>query len=78
MNNEGGKMAKGVTEMGSNGAGSFSAVVPGTAVHLVLQGKGGVGKSLVAAILGQYFRGAGQASAMRGHRSGESDFRSIP
>lgn len=27
----------------------------GTAVHLVLQGKGGVGKSLVAAILAQYF-----------------------
>ena len=24
-------------------------------VHLVLQGKGGVGKSLVSAILGQYF-----------------------
>jgi Mrp family chromosome partitioning ATPase len=26
-----------------------------TAVHLILQGKGGVGKSLVAAILAQYF-----------------------
>ena len=25
-------------------------------VHLVLQGKGGVGKSLVSAILGQYFQ----------------------
>src|SRR5664279_3005269 len=25
-------------------------------VHLVLQGKGGVGKSLISAILGQYFR----------------------
>ena len=25
-------------------------------VHLVLQGKGGVGKSFVSAILGQYFR----------------------
>ncbi len=28
----------------------------GTTVHLVLQGKGGVGKSLVASILAQYFR----------------------
>ena len=27
----------------------------GTAVHLILQGKGGVGKSLVASILAQYF-----------------------
>ena len=53
-------MAKEVTESGSNGAGSFSAVAPGTAVHLVLQGKGGVGKSLVAAILGQYFRERGR------------------
>ena len=24
-------------------------------VHLILQGKGGVGKSLISAILGQYF-----------------------
>ena len=37
--------------------------IPGTeaahasgAVHFVLQGKGGVGKSFVASILGQYFR----------------------
>lgn len=30
------------------------------AVHLVLQGKGGVGKSFVASILGQYFRERGQ------------------
>src|SRR3989337_2061032 len=27
-----------------------------SAVHFVLQGKGGVGKSFVASILGQYFR----------------------
>jgi hypothetical protein len=53
-------MAKGVIETGSNGAGSFSAVASGTAVHLVLQGKGGVGKSLVAAILAQYFRERGR------------------
>src|SRR5437764_4962169 len=30
------------------------------AVHLVLQGKGGVGKSFVASILGQYFRERGK------------------
>ena len=29
-------------------------------VHFVLQGKGGVGKSFVAAIIAQYFRGAGK------------------
>jgi hypothetical protein len=33
-----------------------SAAVTTTSVHLVLQGKGGVGKSLVASILAQYFR----------------------
>lgn len=32
-----------------------AAAENGTAVHLILQGKGGVGKSLVAAILAQYF-----------------------
>jgi hypothetical protein len=32
-----------------------TAAADETAVHLVLQGKGGVGKSLVASILGQYF-----------------------
>lgn len=31
-----------------------------TAVHLSLQGKGGVGKSLIASILAQYFRHKGQ------------------
>lgn len=30
-----------------------------TMVHLILQGKGGVGKSMIAAILGQYFRAQG-------------------
>lgn len=38
-----------------NGAAMPAAVDDGTAVHLILQGKGGVGKSLVAAILAQYF-----------------------
>ena len=29
-------------------------------VHLTLQGKGGVGKSLIAAVLAQYFRDHGR------------------
>lgn len=32
----------------------------GTSAHLVLQGKGGVGKSLIAAMLAQYFRDTGR------------------
>jgi Mrp family chromosome partitioning ATPase len=39
-----------VTETAINGNGASASV------HLVLQGKGGVGKSFVAAILAQYFR----------------------
>jgi Mrp family chromosome partitioning ATPase len=38
---------------GSSETGTGTAT---SAVHLVLQGKGGVGKSFVASILGQYFR----------------------
>lgn len=37
----------------------INSVSPGNKVHLILQGKGGVGKSLVSAILGQYFRTKG-------------------
>ena len=37
----------------------------GASVHLSLQGKGGVGKSLVASLLAQYFR----------HRKGMCAFR---
>lgn len=33
-----------------------------TGVHLILQGKGGVGKSLVASVIGQYFRDRGKAA----------------
>src|SRR5579883_506849 len=33
----------------------------GGAIHLMLQGKGGVGKSLIASILAQYFKAAGHA-----------------
>jgi CobQ/CobB/MinD/ParA nucleotide binding domain len=32
----------------------------GSTIHLTLQGKGGVGKSLIAAILAQFFKNAGQ------------------
>ena len=41
-------LVEGISEAGTGTATS--------AVHLVLQGKGGVGKSFVASILGQYFR----------------------
>jgi CobQ/CobB/MinD/ParA nucleotide binding domain len=34
--------------------------IQGSTIHLTLQGKGGVGKSLIAAILAQFFRNAGQ------------------
>ncbi len=33
---------------------------PGNSIHLSLQGKGGVGKSLVASILAQYFLHTGR------------------
>ena len=37
-------------------AGTQNEKTEGNQVHLVLQGKGGVGKSLISAILGQYFQ----------------------
>lgn len=43
-------MAKATTPNGTNG------VEPAGAIHLTLQGKGGVGKSLVASILAQYLK----------------------
>lgn len=39
-----------------NGSSSGAADLDGTTVHFSLQGKGGVGKSLVASLLAQYFR----------------------
>jgi hypothetical protein len=39
---------------------TVSGTAADTAIHLSLQGKGGVGKSLVAAILAQYFRSIGR------------------
>src|ERR1043165_4357939 len=48
-------MAKAAIANGTNG------VEPVGAIHLTLQGKGGVGKSLVASILAQYLREKGRA-----------------
>ena len=53
-------MAKGTTlEHTETGRSSGTAHHDG--IHLSLQGKGGVGKSLVASILAQYFRGRGRS-----------------
>jgi hypothetical protein len=40
-----------------------TSTVPYT-VHFTLQGKGGVGKSLVAAIIAQYFKSIGAATPL--------------
>jgi len=42
-----------MTRTSGNGSGA-------TAIHIALQGKGGVGKSLVSAILSQYLSSKGQ------------------
>ena len=47
-------MAKTPNTNGANGIESTGAI------HLTLQGKGGVGKSLIAAILAQYLKGKGR------------------
>ena len=47
-------MAKAPTANGTNG------IEPTGAIHLTLQGKGGVGKSLVASVLAQYLRERGK------------------
>ena len=47
-------MAKATIANGTNG------IEPTGAIHLTLQGKGGVGKSLVASVLAQYLRGKGK------------------
>ena len=47
-------MAKGTDANGTNGGATLSAI------HLTLQGKGGVGKSLVASVLAQYLREKGR------------------
>src|SRR5208283_607260 len=47
-------MAKTTAPTGANGSDNR------TTIHLTLQGKGGVGKSLIAAVLAQYFRQDGR------------------
>jgi hypothetical protein len=47
-------MAKATIANGTNG------IEPTGAIHLTLQGKGGVGKSLVASVLAQYLREIGK------------------
>src|SRR5579864_6714644 len=47
-------MAKTTTSSETNGSETTGAI------HLTLQGKGGVGKSLVASLLAQYFRDGGR------------------
>jgi hypothetical protein len=47
-------VAKGTDANGTNGGATLSAI------HLTLQGKGGVGKSLVASVLAQYLREKGR------------------
>jgi adenylylsulfate kinase-like enzyme len=42
-------------------------------VHLILQGKGGVGKSVVATLLAQYLRDKGHSREMLRRGSAESD-----
>lgn len=44
-----------------NGNSNPAGDMTGTSVHLSLQGKGGVGKSLVASLLAQYFRHKGRS-----------------
>lgn len=48
------------TELQQKRAATTATADSGTAVHLTLQGKGGVGKSLVATILAQYFGDRGR------------------
>jgi anion-transporting ArsA/GET3 family ATPase len=42
-------------------------------IHMVLQGKGGVGKSMIAATIAQYKASKGQTPLHR-HRSGQRTF----
>src|SRR3954467_14671839 len=53
-------MAKGTT-LEHTEAERSSGTAHQDGIHLSLQGKGGVGKSLVASILAQYFRGRGRS-----------------
>lgn len=52
-------MSKNVEQLEERIAGALKSA-PASSIHLTLQGKGGVGKSLVASILAQYFRHHGR------------------
>jgi hypothetical protein len=49
-------MSKNIEHLDERIAGVLKAGSAASTIHLTLQGKGGVGKSLVASILAQYFR----------------------
>ena len=52
-------MAKSTTQDGGEAGTSPAAMLHAPGIHMSLQGKGGVGKSLVASILAQYFQFTG-------------------
>ena len=57
-------MPRNATDLDGNDAGILNVIGSGgeaatPTIHLTLQGKGGVGKSLVASLLAQYFRHRG-------------------
>jgi anion-transporting ArsA/GET3 family ATPase len=43
-------------------------------IHMVLQGKGGVGKSFIAAVIAQYKSEQGATAPVHRHRPGERTF----
>jgi len=53
-------MSRTIEHLDQQRAGVFNTEPARPTIHLTLQGKGGVGKSLVASILAQYFRHRGQ------------------
>jgi len=53
-------MSRNIVHLDERIAGVLNAGSAASTIHLTLQGKGGVGKSLVASILAQYFRHRGQ------------------
>ena len=53
-------MSRNIEQLDERIAGGLKAGSAASTIHLTLQGKGGVGKSLVASILAQYFRHHGR------------------
>jgi hypothetical protein len=69
-------MRRNVTEFDSQDIEALNAVGSGggtaaPTIHLTLQGKGGVGKSLVSSILAQYFRPRGALASRISSRTSE-------